>query len=95
MKELGIKFTNYEEKEYPENIGKRTKFGGTPEWIQNKEDIQCKSCKSEMSFVSQVDSFDFTGEINENKEFMFGDCGMIYIFFCFDCNITKSYFQEY
>jgi hypothetical protein len=42
-------------------------------------------------FIAQIDSFEFKGEENPNAKehgdvhFMFGDVGMIYVWFCFDC----------
>jgi hypothetical protein len=39
----------------------------------------------------QIDSFEFNGKDNPNRkdhgdtQFMFGDVGMIYVWFCFDC----------
>jgi hypothetical protein len=44
-----------------------------------------------MHFVAQIDSFEFNGKHNPNRkdygdeQFMFGDVGMIYIWFCFNC----------
>lgn len=44
-----------------------------------------------MHFVAQIDSFEFKGEHNSNSkeysdaQFMFGDVGMIYVWFCFQC----------
>jgi len=44
-----------------------------------------------MSFVAQIDSFEHNDENNPNRRdygkqhFMFGDVGMIYVWFCFDC----------
>ncbi len=77
---------------YPNNLGKRTKLGGLPEWIQNNETPTCEKCGKEMSFVVQIDSLDYNGK---NKEYMFGDVGMIYVFFCFDCETTESIFQSF
>jgi hypothetical protein len=33
-----------------------------------------------MEFIGQIDSIDFTGELNPKAQYMFGDVGMIYIF---------------
>lgn len=75
-------------------LGKRSKFGGNPGWIQNDETPKCDCCKKKMEFVAQLDSIDFTGFSGRNTEYMFGDVGMIYIFFCKTCGISKSVFQE-
>lgn len=77
-----------------DNIGGRTKLGGDPTWIQEDSTPSCPECQQKMSFVGQIDSID---NLLENKtiieDYMFGDMGMIYIFFCFDCNTTDSIFQ--
>lgn len=38
-----------------------------------------------MSFYGQLDS--------HSDDFMIGDCGMAYVFICFDCLETKSVIQ--
>ncbi|MCQ2594283.1 MAG: hypothetical protein MJ196_03380 [Treponemataceae bacterium] len=92
MRELRI---IYDEKlEKNPDLGKRSKFGGEPNWIQNDETPKCDCCKKKMEFVAQLDSIDFTGYVNPNAEYMFGDVGMFYIFFCKKCGISKSVFQE-
>jgi hypothetical protein len=86
---------------YPDNLGVRTKFGGSPDWEQNEHDVLCPECKKEMSFVCQIDSFQHDSEHNPNRvdclsheqKFMFGDVGMIYIFFCFECLETQTIFE--
>ena len=78
---------------YPNNFGLRTKFGGTPEHIQEEEEPtrRCSACGHRMHFVAQLDSFEFNGENNPNRkdygdeQFMFADVGMIYVWFCFSC----------
>jgi len=95
MRELGLTFIDYVKHEYPENLGKRSKLGGIPEWVHEEEKVTCLSCKNEMKFVSQLDSIDYTGEINKNAEYIFGDVGVIYTFFCFECLTVKSILQSY
>jgi hypothetical protein len=78
---------------YPANLGRRTKFGGLPDAIQPGDELerQCPQCFSKMHFVAQIDSFEFNGDENPNRkdygdsQFMFGDVGMIYVWFCFQC----------
>ncbi|PKL12463.1 MAG: hypothetical protein CVV52_09975 [Spirochaetae bacterium HGW-Spirochaetae-8] len=96
MREIGIKFGEpYQRLPYPQNLGKRSKLGGSPEWIQNDETPVCLSCKKKMSFVGQLDSIDYEGTIHaKHEEYMFGDVGMIYIFFCSRCGKVESIFQE-
>ncbi len=96
LKELKIEFTSeLTDLKYPDNLGKRSKLGGVPLWIQDNETIFCPSCKKEMDFVCQLDSIDYTGFLSPNAEYMFGDVGMIYTFFCFNCNTVESRFQSY
>ena len=81
--------------------GRRTKLGGKPDWIQQEETPICQDCGTPMTFVSQIDSVEHDWESNphsvdalsDNQKWMFGDVGMIYVFFCFDCNTTSSAFQ--
>lgn len=92
MRELLIKYEETTNKST--ELGKRSKFGGNPDWIQNDETPKCECCKKKMEFVAQLDSIDFTGYASKNVEYMFGDVGMIYVFFCRDCGTTKSVLQE-
>jgi uncharacterized protein YwqG len=71
----------------PKTEGKNTKLGGEPTWIQEKAVMTCPHCKEEMTFVGQVDSF--------SEEYMFGDMGLIYIFFCFTCSEAEAISQTY
>ena len=89
------------ERNYPEDLGLKTKFGGTPDAIQSGDDFprECVECSGKLHFVAQLDSFEFKSEDNPNrkdyddKQFMFGDVGMIYIWFCFDCCTPTARFQ--
>jgi uncharacterized protein YwqG len=89
------------ELEYPNNIGKRTKLGGTPDWIQTAEIPVCPECREEMTFVAQIDSIDYIDKyipevtVYGTEQYMFGDVGIIYTFFCFNCLQTTSVFQSY
>ncbi|MBU0755877.1 MAG: hypothetical protein KJ645_12105 [Planctomycetes bacterium] len=66
--------------------GTRHKLGGNPEWVQSDETPFCPDCKSSMTFYGQLDSI--------GDDFSLADCGMIYIFVCFDCFTTKSLLQS-
>lgn len=88
--------------EYPQNVGLRTKFGGKPDWIQSDETPDCPQCSEPMYFVAQIDSFEYGSEHNpltrvppKHLDFMFGDVGMIYVFYCFDCMELRSLQQCY
>lgn len=69
-----------------EPIGKRHRIGGNPEWIQG-EDIPSCSCGKPMDFYGQLDSLGDGHSI--------GDCGMIYVFLCWDCLEAKSVVQSF
>jgi hypothetical protein len=89
--------------EYPANLGLRTKFGGEPDWIQWTSDTpECGSCGQAMTFVAQLDSFEHRNERNPlsrspsgHQDYMFGDVGMIYVFFCFDCLVPHCLHECY
>ncbi len=68
-------------------IGNRWQVGGKPLWIQREETVVCEHCGKEMTFYAQLDSI--------NDDLVLGDCGLIYVFFCFDCIQSKSLFQSY
>lgn len=67
------------------DVGKRHRLGGSPEFLQNPEIPAC-SCGKDMTFYAQIDSI--------NDEFILADCGLIYVFVCFDCFETKSVLQS-
>lgn len=77
----------------PKDRGRRTKFGGIPDELQppGQSGVTCPGRQKRMSLVGQVDSFEFNGKDNPNcknygdERFMFGDVGMIHVWFCFDC----------
>ncbi|SET02192.1 MULTISPECIES: DUF1963 domain-containing protein [unclassified Variovorax] len=69
-----------------DDIGKRHRLGGKPDFIQSSEIPKC-SCGKEMTFYAQLDSI--------NDDYVIGDCGMVYVFICFDCLETKSILQFY
>lgn len=68
-----------------DRVGKRNKFGGQPEWIQEADPQVC-SCGKEMTFYAQLDSI--------GDDICIADCGMVYVFVCFDCYETKSVIQS-
>ncbi|MBL6936791.1 MAG: hypothetical protein ISR49_03095 [Alphaproteobacteria bacterium] len=68
-----------------DNVGKRHKLGGAPDFIQSPETPLC-SCAKPMTFYAQLDSI--------NDDYCLADCGLIYVFVCFDCFETKAMLQS-
>ena len=66
-------------------IGTRSKLGGTPDWLQGSQVPSC-SCDQPMSFYGQLDSI--------GDSICLADCGMIYVFVCFDCFESRAVFQS-
>jgi hypothetical protein len=89
--------------DYPQNLGLRTKLGGEPDWIQGPEVPFCADCDVPLTFVAQVDSVEHESDKNPlarpaiggERDYMFGDVGMIYVFFCFSCCTPYSVHQCY
>lgn len=69
------------------DIGKRHKLGGEPDFIQGDEHPRCASCEKEMTFYAQLDSI--------SDDYVIADCGMIYVFVCFDCFEVHSVIQSH
>jgi hypothetical protein len=67
------------------NIGKRSKVGGSPDWLRGDASPRC-SCGRSMSFYGQLDSIGDT--------VCLCDAGMVYVFVCFDCFKTASVLQS-
>jgi uncharacterized protein YwqG len=75
-------------------LGRRSKFGGRPTWEQRDETPTCPDCGKSMVFVAQLDSIGFdAGNVVGVEDYIFGDVGLIYVFFCFEDGKTSSVFQ--
>jgi hypothetical protein len=68
-----------------DGIGNRSKIGGSPNWIQASQTPLC-SCGEQMSFYGQLDSL--------GDKHCLADCGLIYVFVCFDCFATQAILQS-
>ena len=68
-------------------IGTRYQLGGDPSFIQASHHPRCPECLADMVFYAQLDSL--------SDDWMIGDCGMIYIFVCFECNQVSSFVQSF
>lgn len=67
-------------------MGTRHRIGGEPDWIQDP-DVPACDCAKPMSFYAQIDSL--------GDAVCIGDCGMVYVFICWDCLTTKSVLQSF
>jgi len=92
--------TEFERRE--EALGQRTKLGGRPDWEQGRRDNpQCKKCQRPTTFVAQIDSVEYGSHhiphsvnwMTDEQKWMFGDVGLIYVFFCFDCLEPHAEFE--
>ena len=78
-KELGFKWANDE-------VGKRSKVGGEPEFLIESTVPVCADCAKKMTFYAQIDS------VGDNISL--ADVGMVFVFVCFDCLKTESILQS-
>ena len=76
----------------PSDLGQRFQIGGVPDFIQDEEWPRCKYCHKKMTFYAQLDAI---GSSTEDFEIRLADCGLIYVFYCFDCNEAYSLVQSY
>ena len=60
----------------PDEVGKRHRLGGEPEWLQAEAVPTCPDCSEKMTFYGQLDSV--------SDDLMLADCGLVYVFVCFD-----------
>jgi len=78
--------------------GGRTKLGGNPQWIQSDATPACSGCQKAMTIVAQIDSLsaedsDLGRRLEARGSYLFGDVGMIYVFWCSQCMGTQAVFQ--
>ena len=69
-----------------EEIGTRHQLGGEPNFLQDARWPECPSGHGKMTFYGQLDSI--------SDDICIADCGMIYVFICFDCYQTFSMVQS-
>lgn len=82
-------------------LGQRSKLGGKPDWEQSDETPTCPGCGYDMTFVAQIDSIEQESKLNPHsvsalspeQQYMFGDVGLLYVFFCLECSETETIFQ--
>ncbi len=68
------------------DLGKRHQLGGEPTFLQQPEWPLCRVCREAMSFYGQLDSI--------NDEYVLADCGLVYVFVCFDDNEVQAVLQS-
>ena len=68
-------------------LGTRHKLGGKPDLIQFDPSPKCPDCGELMTFYAQLDSI--------NDDVVIADCGLIYVYMCFDCYTTSAHVQSY
>lgn len=85
-----------------EGYGRRTQPGGDPDWVQGERpNPECPRCGRTATFVAQIDSVEHDTKYNphavdafsKDRKWMFGDVGMIYVFFCFHCLEPHAEFE--
>jgi uncharacterized protein YwqG len=82
-------------------LGLRSKLGGVPNWDQGDETPTCPDCQQEMVFIGQIDSIEHDSKRNPHRidclskeqQYMMGDVGQIFVFFCFECLWPSAVFQ--
>jgi len=76
--------------------------GGNPDSDQGDNTSPlCNRCGKTTIFVAQIDSVEHQSKTNPhsvdclscNQKWMFGDVGMIYVFFCFDRLLPTAEFE--
>jgi hypothetical protein len=68
-------------------VGTRHQLGGEPGFLQNASWPLCPHGHGKMTFYGQLDSI--------GDDVIIADCGMIYVFVCFDCYESTSFVQSY
>lgn len=68
-----------------EYVGHRSRIGGAPDWVRAAEAPRCSDCSEPMTFYAQLDGV--------GDSFDLADCGLIYVFVCFNDFATTSILQ--
>lgn len=70
-----------------DEIGTRHRLGGSPDWIQGDATPVCPDCGGQMTFYGQLDSIGDSVNL--------ADCGLVYVFVCFDDFIASAVLQSF
>lgn len=68
------------------------RVGGSPTWVQDTEYLKCPKCSKTMYFAAQIDS---GLKLTDGSEWMWGDSGICYLYFCGACSVTGVTYQCY
>jgi hypothetical protein len=68
-------------------LGRRFKIGGIPDFLQEEDWPKCSCCHNQMFFYAQLDTI--------SDKYDIADSGLIYVFYCFDCNEAKTIVHSY
>lgn len=66
------------------------RLGGYPAWIQAAEYPECPDCGAPMPFVLQLDSYLST---EDGGEWLWGNGGIAYVFWCDSCRVSAAFWQ--
>lgn len=66
----------------PDEVGTRHRLGGDPDFLEAEDWPRCPECSERMTFYAQLDSISDT--------FCIADCGLVYVFICFDDFTTRA-----
>ena len=69
--------------------GTRYKLGGAPDLFHDEPRPTCPECGEPTVFYGQLDSL-----ADKDGRWNIADCGMIFVFFCFDCNAACTLVQS-
>ena len=70
-------------------------LGGMATWIQHVEQVPCNKCGNTMSNLAMIDSELYIGNDGfREKGHMFGDEGILYIFYCRECGVFATRAQS-
>lgn len=69
------------------------KLGGRPSWVQENDDYHpCPECQEQQRFLLQMESGLRTAS---GEEFVWGDAGRLYVYWCDGCRRSTLFSQCY
>lgn len=67
-------------------VGRRHQLGGQPIWLQGEATPRCPACTEAMTFYAQLDGI--------GDDIALADCGLVYVFVCFNDFEVKAILQS-